>query len=93
MEQSTDSDFTITYEEVPRSFDQVSEEEGVGIGADMSGDSASPERVNAENEEQEEEPAGAVAGGKAKRLSPRQRHRRQSLAINKKKQWEKEWMM
>ena len=35
MEESTDSDFTITYDEVPRSFDQVSGEEDVGIGADM----------------------------------------------------------
>ena len=49
MEESTDSDFTITYEEVPRSSDQVSGEEDVGIGADMSGDSVSPERDNAEN--------------------------------------------
>ena len=93
MEESTDSDFTITYDEVPRSFDQVSGEEDVGIGADMSGDSVSPERDNEENVEQVEEPAGAAAGGKAKRLSPRQRHRRQSLARNKKKQWWKEWMM
>ena len=89
MEESTDSDFTITYEEIPRSFDQVSEEEGVGIGADMSGDSVSPERDNAEDKEQEE----AAAGGKAKRLSPRERHRRQSRARNKKKQWGKEWML
>ena len=89
MEESTDSDFTITYDEVPRSFDQVSGEEDVGIGADMSGDSVSPERGNAENKEREEE----AAGGKAKRLSPRERHRRQSLARNKKKQWGKEWML
>ena len=93
MEESTDSDFTITYDEVPRSFDQVSGEEDVGIGADMSGDSVSPERDNAENVEQLEEPAGAAVGGNAKCLSPRQRHRRQSLARNKKKQWGKEWML
>ena len=52
----------------------------------MRGDSVSPERDNAENKEQEEE----TAGGKTKRLSPRERHRRQSLARNKKKQWRKE---
>ena len=76
MEESTDSDFTITYEEVTRSFDQVSEEEGVGIGADMSGDSASPERDNAENEDRRRNQQEQLRGGKAKRLSPRQRHRR-----------------
>ena len=89
MEESTDSDFTITCDEVPRSFDQVSGEEDVGIGADMSGDSVSPERDNAQNKEQEEE----AARGKAKVLSPRERHRRQSLARNKKKQWGMEWML
>ena len=36
---------------------------------------------------------GEAVGGKAKRLSPRQRLRRQSLARNKKKQWGQEWMM
>ena len=82
-------DFTITYEEVPWSSDKVSGEEDVGIGSDMSGDSVSPERDNAEDKEQEE----AAAGGKAMRLSPRERHRRQSLARNKKKQWGKEWML
>ena len=46
---------------------------------------ASREGVRAEDR-------GAV-GGKAKRLSPKQRHRRQSLARNKKKQWGQEWML
>ena len=48
-------------------------------------DLASGEGVRAEDR-------GAV-GGKAKRLSPRQRHRRQSLARNKKKQWGAEWRL
>ena len=38
------------------------------------------------------EDKGAV-GGKAKRLSPKQRHRRQSLARTKKKEWGQEWML
>ena len=67
LDESTDSDFTITYEEGP----------------------SSPEVVGAEDVEKD----GAAVGGPAKRLSPRQRHRRQSLARNKKKQWGAEWMM
>ena len=44
---------------------------------------------------EDRENGGAVAavGGPAKRLSPRQRLRRQSLARNKKKQWGAEWML
>ena len=67
LDESTDSDFTVTYEEGP----------------------LSPGVVGAE----EVENAGAAVGGPAKRLSPRQRLRRQSLARNKKKQWGAEWMM
>ena len=69
LDESTDSDFTITYEEAPTSPNQ-----------DTKG-----EEVRAED--------GEAGGGKAKRLSPRQRLRRQSLARNKKKQWGQEWMM
>ena len=69
LDESTDSDFTITYEEAPTSPNQVGVQEEVGP-----------------------EDRGAVEG-RAKRLSPRQRHRRQSLARNKKKQWGQEWML
>ena len=69
VDESTDSDFTITYEEAPTSPNQDTE----------------GEEVRAED--------GEAGGGKAKRLSPRQRLRRQSLARNKKKQWGQEWMM
>ena len=48
------------------------------LDGDMSEDSVSLGRSN-DNEE--------PSGGKAPRLSPRQRHRRQSLARFKKKQW------
>ena len=48
----------------------------------------SPGVVGAEEVEND----GAAVGGPAKRLSPRQRLRRQSLARNKKKQWGAEWM-
>ena len=67
LDESTDSDFTITYEEGP----------------------SSPEVVGAEDGEKDR----AAVGGPVKRLSPRQRLRRQSLARNKKKQWGSEWMM
>ena len=69
LDESTDSDFTITYEEAPTSPNQDTE----------------GEEVRAED--------GEAGAGKAKRLSPRQRLRRQSLARNKKKQWGQEWMM
>ena len=67
LDESTDSDFTVTYDEGP----------------------ASPEVVRPEDGEKD----GAAAGGSAKKLSPRQRQRRQSLARNKKKQWGAEWML
>ena len=67
LDESTDSDFTVTYEEGP----------------------SSPEVARAEDGEKD----GAAVGGPAKKLSPRQRHRRQSLARNKKKQWGAEWML
>ena len=67
LDESTDSDFTVTYDEGP----------------------ASPEAVRAEDGEKE----AAAAGGSAKKLSPRQRQRRKSLARNKKKQWGAEWML
>ena len=67
LDESTDSDFTITYEEGP----------------------SSPEVVGAEDGEKDR----AAVGGPVKRLSPRQRLRRQSLARNKKKQWGAEWML
>ena len=66
LNESTDSDFTVTYEEGP----------------------ASPEAVRPEEGEKD----GEAVGGPAKKLSPRQRQRRQSLARNKKKQWGSEWM-
>ena len=69
LDETTDSDFTITYEEAPTSPNQDTE----------------GEEVRAED--------GEAGGGKAKRLSPRQRLRRKSLARNKKKQWGHEWMM
>ena len=51
---------------------------------DTAEDSASPGRSTDEEE---------ASGGKAVRLSPRQRHRRQSLARFKKKQWGEEWLV
>ena len=53
----------------------------VRFDVDTSEDLTSPERINDKEE-------GSC--GKATRLSPRQRHRRQSLAMFKKKQWEEE---
>ena len=84
LEESTDSDFTITYEGDPGSPRQDSEEEGVKFDVSTDEDSVSPRRSFDEEE---------GAGGKAKRLSPRQRHRRQSLARFKKKQWGEEWLV
>ena len=62
LDESTDSDLTITYEE-------AGEQEEVGP-----------------------EDRGAVEG-RPKRLSPKQRHRRQSLARYKKKQWGQECLL
>ena len=88
LEESTDSDFTITYEGVDGSPEQESEEEGVrlnpDLSPDLSEDSASAGRGNDEEE---------VLGEKATRLSPRQRLRRQSIARFKKKQWGDEWIV
>ena len=86
LEESTDSDFIITYERVPGSPEpeQDREEERAMLDVDTSEDSASPGSRN-----DEEEPSG----GKAPRLSPKQRHRRQSLARFKRKQWGEEWLV
>ena len=67
MDESTDSDFTVTFEEGP----------------------TSPEVVSAEVGEKE----GVAGGGPAKKLSPRQRLRRQSRARYRKKQWGEEWIL
>ena len=56
----------------------------VRFDVDTSEDLTSPERINDKEE-------GLC--GKATRLSPRQRHRRQSLARFKKKLWEVEWLV
>ena len=84
LEESTDSDFTITYEGVLSSPRQDSVEEGVRFDVDMNEDSSSQRRSIDEEE---------GLGEKATRLSPRQRHRRQSLARFKKKQWGDEWLI
>ena len=84
LEESTDSDFTITYEQVPGSPGQDWEEEGVRVDRDTSMDSVSPERSKAEEE---------AAVGKVKRLTPKQRQRRQSLARFKRKKWGEEWIL
>ena len=76
LEESTDSDFTITYEEAPCSPRQDREEEGDKFDVDTSEDTVSSGKSNDEEE---------AAGGKAKRLTPRQRLRRQSLARFRKK--------
>ena len=83
LEESTDSDFTITYKQVPGSPGQDWEEEGVRVDRD-SMDSASPQRSRDEEE---------AAVGKAKRLSPKQRQRRQSEARFKRKKWGEEWIL
>ena len=84
LEESTDSDFTITYEGVPGSPEQDCEGARVRLDVDTSQDSVSPGRSN-----NNEEPSG----GKAPRLSPKQRNRRQSLARFKKKQWGEDWVV
>ena len=84
LEESTDSDFTITYDGVLGSPVQGSEEERVRLDGYTSTDSTSPGRSNDEEEALRE---------KAPRLSPKQRHRRQSLARFKKKQWGDEWLV
>ena len=84
LEESTDSEFTITYEGVEGSPQQESEEEGVRLNLDLSVDSAAAGRGNDEEE---------VSRGTATRLSPRQRLRRQSLARFRKKQWGDEWIV
>ena len=63
LDESTDSDFTVTYDGVQGSPEQESEQEEASLSPN----------------------------GKAARLSPRQRHRRQSLARFKKKKWGEEW--
>ena len=78
LDESTDSDFTITYEETPRSPHQDS----FGIGADRSSEVALPRMVEAEEEGQEKE----AVREKAERLSPKQRHRRQALARSRNKE-------
>ena len=84
LEESTDSDFTVTYEGVPGSPEQNTEVESVGLDTDTSQDSVSPESNNDRKE---------ISGGKATRLSPQQRHRRQSLARFKKKKWGEDWIV
>ena len=84
LDESTDSDFTITYEGVPGSPEQNTEVESVGLDTDTSQDSVSPESNNDRKE---------ISGGKATRLSPQQRHRRQSLARFKKKKWGEDWIV
>ena len=54
------------------------------LDVDTSEGSASPG-----SSDDKEEPSG----GKAPRLSPKQRHRRQSLARFKRKQWGEEWLV
>ena len=75
LEESTDSEFTITYESAPGSPNQGTEQD-----------------IGEQGQEAEEQEQGAVVE-KPKRLSPKQRHRRQSLARNKKKVWGEEWMV
>ena len=84
LEESTDSDFTITYEGVPVSPRQDSEEEADKSDLDTSKDTVSLGKSNDEKE---------ASGGKATQLSPRQRLRRQSLARFSKKRWGKEWIV
>ena len=80
LEESTDSEFTITYEGAPASPRQYSEEEVDRFDVDTSVDAVSPGKSNDEEE---------AAKGKASRLSPKQRQRRQSLARFKKKKYRK----
>ena len=74
----------ITYEGVPGSTEQGREEERVRLNVNISKDSVSPGRSIDEKEASE---------GKAPRLSPQQRHRRQSLARFRNKQWEEDWLV
>ena len=83
LEESTDSDFTITYDEIPGSPEHSGEERGM-LDVDTSEDPVSPGSSNDKEE---------FSGGKAPRLSPKQRHRRQSLARFKRKQWGEEWVV
>ena len=69
---------------MPGSPGQDSEEEEDRQDIDTAKDSGAPE-VGNEVEE--------TLGGKAARLSPRQRQRRQSLARFKKKKWGDEWLV
>ena len=82
LEESTDSDFTITYDGIPGTPEQDREEERVRLDVGTSEDSVSLGRSIDEEE---------ASGGKAPKLSPKQRHRRQSLARFKKKQWGEDW--
>ena len=84
LEESTDSDFTVTFDGVPGLPGQDSEEEEDRQDRDMGKDSVTPE-VNDELEK--------TLGGRAALLSPRQRQRRQSLARFKKKKWGDEWLV
>ena len=84
LEESTDSDFTITYEGVPGSPEQNTEVERVRLDVDTSQDSVSP----GSSKDGEE-----ISGGKVTRLSPKQRQRRQSLARYKKKKWGEDWIV
>ena len=72
-----------------RAVNQDREEEVRGTESDIGSTAAPAETGRPEEGEQEEE----AASGKSKRLSPRQRFRRQSLARQKNKQWVKEWML
>ena len=77
LEESTDSEFTITFDRDQGALEQESEEEGAN-------DSGAAEASNDEEES---------SGGKPARLSPRQRQRRQSLARFKRKKWGEEWII
>ena len=75
LEESTDSKFTITYDEVRGSPDHISEEDdGLTRSEDESLDRMAEEERQGETS----------AEGKRKRLSPQQMCRRKSLALNRK---------
>ena len=84
LEESTNSDFTVTYDGVPGSPGQDNEKERVRLEVDASEDPVSPGRSNDKK---------APFGGKAPRQSPKQSHRRQSLAMFKRKQLGEEWVV
>ena len=84
LEESTDSDFTITYDEVPGSPRQDSEKEVDKSDVDTSKEAVSPGKSSDEEE---------ASKGKTTQLSPRQRLRRQSLARFRKKKWGEEWIV